>query len=249
MARFKFRTLASSFLLIGGLSAMALAQGGKLTRKDLVEPMEDADSFGKTVNFAGVLRGGSVILDLACDFQDELGPQDKCIITSGGPGPTPFNEDDLGSITLPGNTFRTNMYLIPTNFVNFEFFNTTPTPQGFALFRYQPYFTLESAALNDPRAIDPVSHLPLAGKVVVNFGIVKGIDQSLAVGERIHDQQAFSRATIAGITKAGLADMGVPGDVAERMFRGPITIRMGMKGNARLVDFAEMFWAARIMGN
>ena len=43
--------------------------------------------------------------------------------------------------------------------------------------------------------------------------------------------------------------MGVPTDVSDRMFRGQMTIKLNIRGRTRLVDFAEMFYAARIMGN
>jgi len=232
------------------LAGMAAAQDSKITRRELIDSMEDSDSFGKTVNFAGVLRGGAVVLDLECVFPPgDLGPQDRCHITDGGPGLTTFDDRDLGSITFPGNTFKTNMYMIPSHFLDVELFNTTGVYQPLARFNYTPYITIESTALNDPRAVDPVTHVPLNGKLDINLSAARNIDRSLFPDERIHDGFTYSRALIAGINKGGLVDMGVPIDVSDRMFRNTMTIRMNMRGRTRLVDFAQMFYAIRILGN
>ena len=232
------------------LAGMAAAQDSKITRKELVDTMEDVDSFGKTVNFLGVLRGGSVIADLTCVFPpDEVTPEDRCIKILNTSNPLDINERNLGSITLPGNTFKTNMYMIPSHFLDYELFNQTGVFQPFARFNYVPYITIESTALNDPRAVDPVTHAPLNGKLDINLSAARNIDRSLFPEERIHEGFTYSRATIGGITKAGLVDMGVPLDVSDRMFRGPMTIRMNMRGRTRLVDFAQMFYAIRILGN
>src|SRR2546423_10837612 len=103
--------MKSFIMILAVLAGTVAAQDSRITRRDLVDAMEDADSFGKTVNFLGVLRGGAVILDATCEFPPgELQPEDRCHLTDGGPGLTIFDDRNLGSITLPGNTFRTNIY-------------------------------------------------------------------------------------------------------------------------------------------
>jgi hypothetical protein len=103
--------------------------------------------------------------------------------------------------------------------------------------------------LNDPSAIDPDTHLPLNGRIQIEVGAVKVIDRSLAVNEHYRELSVFTRSFINGLTRDGMADMGVPGPVFDRMVRGPMTIKIGLRGRVRLVDFAQMWWSARIMGN
>ncbi|MFL6374424.1 MAG: hypothetical protein ACJ73D_07155 [Pyrinomonadaceae bacterium] len=233
------------------LAGTVAAQDSKITRKDIVDTMEDADSFGKTVNFLGVLRGGSVILDQTCVFtpEDQVQPEDRCEKILDTSALLVYDERNLGSITLPGNTFKTNMYMIPSHFINYEFFNDTGVQVNNARFGYTPYITIESPALNDPRAVDPITNAPLAGKLDINLSAARNITRSLAIGEFVNDGFTYSRAFIAGITKPGLVGMGVPLDVSDKMFRQPMTIRMNIRGRVRHIDFAQVFYAIRIMGN
>src|SRR3954470_366075 len=105
----------SIFFVLMILAGTVAAQDSKITRKELVDTMEDADSFGKTVNFLGVLRGGSVIADPTCIFPPgEVAPEDRCKLINDKSVQLNIDERNLGSITLPGNTFKTNIYMIPS---------------------------------------------------------------------------------------------------------------------------------------
>jgi len=239
-------------LLAVTLSAVTVASGqiDHTNRKELIGAMEDSESFGKTVNFLGTLRGGSVILDPTCTFgPGELLPDDRCIVLAEEPGLTSFDERNLGTVVIPGNSARTNIYMINTYVVDYQFFNGTGAFQDNALFVYVPYITLESAALNDPRALDPVTHLPLNGKLDIELSSRRMIDRSLSSGERFHEQLNYSRALIAGLNKAGLVDMGLPSDIVDNIFKGTITIRENLRGRARHVNGATLIYASRLMGN
>lgn len=234
------------------VSAVMVASGqiDHTNRKELIGSLEDPESFGKTVNFLGTLRGGSVILDPTCTFgPDELLPDDRCDVLAGGSGLTTFDERNLGSVILPGNTARTNVYMINTYVVDYQFFNDTGAFQNDALFSFIPYITLESAALNDPRAIDPITHLPLNGRLDIELSSRRVIDRSLSIDERIHEQLNYSRALIAGINKSGLIGMGLPSDIVDNVFKGTITIRENLRGKARHINTATVLYASRLMGN
>lgn len=240
--------LVSTILICNGL---LLAQDPRPTRRDLVQAIEDPETFGKTVNFLGTLRGGVVIFDETCDFPPgELDPSDRCVLINPPPSFTNADERNLGSITLPGNSAKTNIYLIPTHIVDYQFFNGTGVFQNNGFFRYNPYITLESAALNDPRAVDPITNLPLNGRLDMTLSSVKIIDRTLAVNERIRDRSNYSRALITGINKPFLnSEIGLPSDIVDRMFREPLTIHMNMNVRTRYVNFGTFLYAVRIMGN
>lgn len=235
-------------LFVGAIAA----QSQRLSRKDLVESIEDPDTFGKTVNFLGTLRSSSfVVLDETCVFPPgELAPGDRCKLIAAAPGMTVFDERDLGSITLPGNSAKTNIYLIPTHIHDYQFFNGTGSLVDGALFVYNPYVTIEGAALNDPRAVDPFTNVPLNGKLDIGLSSAKLVDRTLNPNERILTRDNYSRALITGINKPFLAsEMGLPADIVNRLFREPLTIRLNMRGRTRFVNAASFIYHVRIMGN
>jgi hypothetical protein len=228
----------------------ASGQADRTNRKELIGATEDSESFGKTVNFLGTLRGGSVVLDPTCNFEPgEFLPEDRCIVLQSTSGLTSFDERNLGYVVLPGNTARTNIYMINTYIVNYQFRNDTGSFQNDALFVYTPYITIESAALNDPRALDPATHLPLNGKLDIELSSKRVIDRSLSVDERFSEQLNYSRALVSGINKSYLVGLGLPSDIVDNIFKSAITIRENLRGKARHVNTARLVYASRLMGN
>ncbi len=238
-------------VLTVGLLSVVHGQVERPNRRELLGLIEDPESFGKSVSFLGTLRSnGFVILDPTCSFAPgDIGPDDRCITLAASPGLTTFNERDLGSVVIPGNSARTNIYMIFSHYVDFEFFNGTGVQQNNARFVYVPYITIEGAALNDPRALDPTTHDPLNGKLDINLSSRRFIDRSLGVNERIHEIFNYSRALIAGVNKTALIADGMPSDIVDKLFRETITIRVNMSGSVRHVTGANLTYNARLMGN
>lgn len=245
------RTILLGLGMAALLTAAVSAQSTRLTRKELIEGIEDPATFGKSVNFLGTLRGGFVILDETCIFAPgDLGPDDRCQVINPAPALTVFDQRDLGSITLPGNAAKTNIYLIPTHLHDYQFYNGGGSLVDGATFVYNPYITLEGAALNDPRAKDPVTNAPLNGKLDMTLSSAKIIDRTLNPNERILTRDNYTRALITGINKGFLvSEIGLPADLVDRLFREPLTIRMNMRGRTRFVNGASFLYAVRIMGN
>jgi hypothetical protein len=240
--------LASSTLLpfVGN----SFAQLEPPNTRGLVEMSGDPDSFGANMKFMGVTFSGTVFLDPTCEFPpgEGLGPEDRCVVLSGAPGQTPFNVRDIGRITLPANASRSVLFMMTTNWQSYQFFNTTGVPQSSAVFRYDPYLTIESEAFNDPRALDPATGAPLNGKIDVG-GWATLVDRSLAVDERIRQSSNYSRTSVNSLSKSYWRDNGLPEDLVNGLFHGPITIRLNVKGRARLLSDGFMQYSIRIFGD
>ncbi len=237
-------------LTLPSFAGTSLAQREVLNRRDLVEGLGDPDSFGANMKFAGLANSGSVLLDPACEFPpgEELGPDDRCVLLAPAPAQTIFDVRDIGRITLPANTSKDLLFMMQTNWQNYQLFNTTGVPQSSAVFRYDPYVTIESEAFNDPRALDPVTGNPLNGKVDVS-GSATIVDRSLARDERIRQGLNYSRSSVNSLSKTYWREYGLPEDLIQKLFRGRITIRLNVRGRARLVSDGVMQYSIRFFGN
>ena len=113
---------------------------------------------------------------------------------------------------------------------------------------FNPYITIESDALNDPRAVNPDTGLPLNGTVDVG-GLATSVDRSLAVGERIREQANYSRASVNGLSRTYWRQWGFPEDLIQKLLQGQMTIRLNVKGRAKLVSDASFQTSVRFFGN
>ena len=216
-------------------AAPAPAQDERPSRKEMAEDSFDPEAFHHTARFLVTTASGFVILDPTCD-PDEVGPLDpldRCVVLNPAPALTLFDINDMGSITLPGNSTKNLILQVGSHAFNYQFFNETGVPQPNADFQYVPYITLESEALKDPRAKDPVTGVPYDGELQINIGGMRRVNRSLAVGERIREQLNYTRAGVGGISKSILmANFGLPEEIVNRMFRQPMTFRLGIRGRA-----------------
>lgn len=230
----------------------AAAQDDRPNRKELIEQSFDPESFGHTTRLLVSTGTGFLILDPACDPDEigPLGPDDRCVVLAPAPATTDFDEPDMGRLTLPGNSAKNLLLQIVSPLFNYQFLNQTGVPQGSAVFQFVPYLTIESEALKDPRAVDPLTNLPYNGKLVLNIGGQRNVNRSLAVNERIREQLNYSRAAVGGLSKSLFkANHGLPEDIINRMFRQQMTVRLGIRGRARLVSDGFMNFGLRLMGN
>lgn len=240
-----------STLLMLSFAATSFAQDDKPRRKDLVDSTGDPDSFGSNVRFMGLVNAGVLILDPTCDPTSvgELSPDDRCIVLNPSPAPTSFDVRDLGRVTLPGNSAKNIVYFVANHTWSYQFLNQTGIHQNDARFQYTPYVTVESDALKDPRAVDPITNLPLNGKIDLNIGGGHSASRSLDFDERIREQLNYTRAGFGGFSKATFVSSGIPADIVDKMFRQQMTIRLNLRGQVRHVSDALMFYNMRLMGN
>jgi hypothetical protein len=215
------------------------------------------DSFGKNVKFFGAPISGVVLIYTACDpvsvetiLGRPLGANDRCVVAAPYPNLTSFDVRDIGRVTLPANTVKTVLYRLANHSLNYQLFNTTGTQNASATFRYQPYMTIESAALNDPRAIDPTTGLPLNGRLDISVGGNRTVTRTMNVGERDNQFFSYSRGDNDGLTKSFFREnYNLPPDIVNNLFNGQITIRLNMRGTVRLVDQGILSYGIRLLGN
>jgi hypothetical protein len=245
--KFTFFIFVTASLVLGA-NLLAANDDERLVRKDLVGTLGDTDSFGASVKWAGVATTGGVGLGFDCtpDPNNPPAPDDRCVLLGPCPTTTNFDLRDIGRITLPGNTAKTIIYPVFQVATNYQLKNTTGIPQPSGLFSMMAYFTVESNALKDPRAIDPSTGLPMNGSIDMFPSARQSVNRSLAADDRDREDLRFTRATIYAISKIAMqGNYNLPKDIVDKMFREPITIRLNLSGSARCVSDAKLSYAAR----
>jgi len=246
----KLCLLSLAVLVLFASVEVSFAQRETPNRADLIGASGDPDSFGRNVKFMGVVITGVVYLDETCIFAPgELLPEDRCVVLNAAPGATTFDVKDIGRITLPANSSKDILAFMGSHNRNYQFFNSTGAPQPSAFFRYVPYLTIESDALKDPRAVDPETNLPLNGKWEIGLSASTAVDRSLAINERMRDGSSYSRTCVNCFSKTFFVENGIPADIVDRMYHGPITIRLNLRGSAKFVSDGTMFYAIRFFSD
>lgn len=223
-----------------------------LTASDVGEP----DSFGKNVKFLGTARTGVVYVYRSCDptiLFDELdgltlGPDDRCMAHTVGAGTVTGTFDDLGRITIPGKSADNTIYFILNRTIDNEF-QSTFSNEIPTYFRFSPRLTIESTALNDPAAVDPTTGNPLNGVLTVSGFGTRIFNGSLQAGafETSYDQSSAAAAT--GFARTYFEALGLPASVIDKLYKKPMTIKLGMRVSVRGVWFGQYLYSMRFMGN
>lgn len=222
-----------------------------LSAADVGEP----DSFGKNVKFLGTAATGVVYVYHSCDpavllaeTEVTLGADDRCLVNVVGGGTASATFTDLGRITIPGRSADNVIYFILNNTVSSE------TQNGFAnglpvFSSYIPRLTIESAALNDPSALDPTTGLPLNGVLTVSAFGARVFNKTVPTDDFEFFYDTYSSAATRGFARSYFADLGLPQTVINQLYRQPMTIRLGMRVAARNVSFGQYSYAMRLSGN
>ncbi len=212
----------------------------------------DANSFGRNAKWAGLLQSGSVSLSADCTpvpGDPAPGPDDRCVTLNPAPAATSYDFPDIGRMTLPRRTANSLLchWLSPVAFYSFR--NATGVPQPNAQFRLSPYVDVYSEVLNDPALIDPTTGAPFGGKLQTGFAASYIDSKSMAPGDRELQRFSESRTCIAGfMTKRALIEVyGLTEAQARDVFRNEITLRLGLRGSATLVDGASVLYGLRVM--
>lgn len=213
------------------------------------EDVGDPESFGRSVTYlGGILSGGLILLGPSCAGAD-LGPDDYCFEIAPGNALTSFDAKDLGRMRLPAKSTKTILFPLITPNWTFQFNNTGAATVPNARFHVIPYLTLESEALNDPALANPQTGQPFNGKLDLDFA-PRVWDRSLAAGERSRQTVTYTRAGIGGISTGVLREnFGLSDNTIDKIFKGPITVRTNVRGNARYVDEAVLFFGLRVTGD
>jgi hypothetical protein len=209
----------------------------------------EPSTFGRNLIFLGLAGTGSIVFDSTCVLDPPIAPPDQCVLIQPAAGKTNFDFEDLGSIYIPGGSTVSIIWPEMTYIINYELNNTTGVPQASAMFHAHTIITIESAELNDPTLVDPVTGLPYNGKIVTIFPVAEGTDRSLAVAERIQKGMRFSATGIGAFNHEFFVGANIPEKVIKRMFAKPMTVRVGISGNIKLVDTGLISIGFRLMGD
>ena len=223
----------------------------------------DTASFGKNAKFLGSLYAGTLYVYRSCDPQillDEvqltLAPDDHCIAhTSAAPMATTTVFDPVWQITIPANTIDNVVYPMLNNTVGFD---ATPSAAPFgngygpgsASIRFSPVVTIESIALNDPGAVDPVTGAPMNGSYTTTLsgtrvkGFVVGVDDFFS------ENDSYASVGGRGLSRAYFTALGLPNSVINNLFRRSMTLKFGIRADVNgPVQQAFFSYTFRLLGN
>lgn len=116
---------------------------------------------------------------------------------------------------------------------------------------YNPTLTLENEVLDDPALIDPTTGLAFGGKLLTGMTSSERFEVPLPPATFFSERQRDSTVCIAGfISRRALVDTyGLTAGQAKDFFKKPTTVRLNVSGNARHVQFAQMIYGLRIIGD
>ncbi|HEY6004236.1 MAG TPA: hypothetical protein VIV57_15275 [Anaeromyxobacter sp.] len=217
-----------------------------------VNDVGDVDSFGRNVTYIGVSQTSQVLFQPDCtpDPANPLAPNDRCIVLSPAPSTTGFDETELSVIKLPAKATHSIVCHSLTPLVTFQLNNTTGAFAPSAAFNATVTVRIENEVLNDPTLIDPATGLPFGGSFEVALPTWRE-NRSLAVDERAQKQMILTRECIGGLISrsALIQGEGLSEAQADAFFKKPITLHFGVRGSARLVDFALFTAGIRLYGD
>jgi hypothetical protein len=214
----------------------------------------DPDSFGRNVQFDGLLQSGTVSLQADCTpapGDPAPGPDDRCVVLNAAPASTTFDFPDIGRLTIPGRSVHSVLchWLTPIAYYSFQ--NSTGVFQPNATFRLLPYLIVESSVLSDPALIDPTTGLPFNGQLETAFAATYQDSQSLDPGQSATRRFSETRVCIGGFLSKNLLTQtfGLTDAQATAVFRHDITLRFGLRGNAAMVDYGFVTYGLRVVGD
>ena len=223
----------------------------------------DTASFGKNAKFLGSLYAGTLYVYRSCDpqillaeLQLTLAPDDHCVVhNSTTPMATTNVFDPVWQITIPANTIDNVVYPMLNNTIGFD---ATPSAApfdngygpGFASIRFSPVVTIESVALNDPTAVDPVSGAPLNGSYTTTLpgtrikGFVVGVDDFFS------ENDSYASVSGRGLSRTYFTALGLPQSVINNLFKKSMTLKFGIRADVNgPIQQAFFSYQFRLLGN
>lgn len=210
----------------------------------------DTNSFGHSLIYLGLALPAAVIFDPAC-APGSYTPPDVCFIAPANSVQTSFEYDDLGSIVIPANSTKTELWPVMILHTDIDFQDQTGNG-GRAIFHGNVILTIESDALKDSSIIDAGTGLPANGKLTTVFGNVYAINRQLAPNESYSIRLRSDSSGIAAVTTHGLMD-GTSANMTDKQvkkfFESKITLHWGLSGSISSVSDGLFTVGIRVMGD
>jgi hypothetical protein len=209
------------------------------------EEVGDIDSFGRNVKWLGVTQMNLQLVDSCAP--DAL---PGCVELNPAPAPTSFAFADLARIELPKKAANSLLCYWLSPFLFTSYSNPTAAPVT-ARLRFSPTLTVENPVLDDPALIDPMTGLPFGGSLQTSMTSSEQFEVLLDPGQQLTERTRDSAVCIAGfISKRNLvANWGLSESQAKEFFKQPTTVRMNISGTAEYVQFANLIFGFRIVGD
>ena len=204
----------------------------------------DAASFGRGVRWLGVMDASARLSGECPVDPDDPTP---CAVLAAAPGFTNFDIPALGTLTIPARSSESLLCHSQTPNVTWSASNPTASPQQMVL-RVTPYYVVESTVLED--VIDPATGVSYGGRIELPLTAIY-VSRTLQSGDFVDDYDTGTRMCIAGMLNHRnlVSSMGFTEAQARQLFRQPMTITMGLRGHAQLVDGANLYVGTRFYGD
>jgi hypothetical protein len=223
----------------------------------------DTASFGRNAKFLGSLYAGTLYVYRSCDPQillDEqqltLAPDDHCIVhTTATPMTTTTVFDPAWQITIPANSVDNVIYPMLNNQVGYDAFPSSPGMNngygpGFASIRFSPVVTIESAALNDPTAIDPTTGLPMNGSFTTTLPGTRVKGFVVNTDDFFSENDSYASVAGRGFSRVYFTSLGLPNNVINNLFKKSMTLKFGIRADVNgPMQQAFFSYQFRLLGN
>lgn len=204
----------------------------------------DPHSYGRAMKWrGGFLEDTGLVLRRDCSLAPDT---ERCVQLRPAPASTDFDERDLDTLVLPGNSASARSLLcqVVSPTIIYTIFNPDPQRESQAHVYAAATLRVESAVLADPKLINPVTGQPFGGFLEETLPGAHLLDRMLRPlqSESASDTDR-SRFCVGGIvSKARLMEVyGLSAAQATAFFAGEITLRLGIRGTASLLDDAAQF--------
>lgn len=220
------RVSTLAFVLLTLLAAPTLAE------------VDDPHSFGRPMKWrSGFLGIEGVLLRTDCSSPPEGA---RCVPLLPAPATTSFDESDIDTLVLPGNSASARSLLcqVVTPDIRYTIFNPDPQQASQAHVYAAATLRIESAVLADPTLLNPVTGEPYGGFIDTLLPGAHRFDTMLdPLQSKLVTDSDRSRFCINGVlSKAQLIDVyGLTAAQAAALFAGEITLRLSIRGSARLL--------------
>ena len=242
--------LLSPLASAAGSTSAPLGLDARGTAAELTDDdVGDAASFGRSAHWIGLVSG-FIELDTDCSPATPTDPpRTNCIVLNPAPAVTSFDRPALDTITLPPRSTKSLICHWQTPIANVFWSNDTATNNN-ARISIRPYYVIQNEVLADPALINPITGLPFGGQFEQSLTAVNEL-QTLAPGFSMSRLYTYTRTCIGGaISRSFLVQsLGLSEEQAKQFFRKPTTISIGLRGNAQLVQFANINIGTRFLGD